>query len=190
MERYKETGNLLIIEVWLDLAYYRKLLALIRSLRGKDKEEAKRFLGVMVDGQSILWAFRYRIHYQLSPEEILNYSLLDGINVDYSTIQSIAQGASVEDIIRQTWGRDFPGISTLNGLSDREALPQLERILMQYLFSQAKQVQNSYAMHLGIALGFDFLVETEVRDLITIAEGKAIGLPSERIQPYLISLEG
>ncbi len=190
MDRYREGGPLLVLEVRLDLAYYRRFLEIIERLTGRDRKEAERFLGTMIDSQNLLWAFRYRVYYGLSPEEILNYSLHRGVRLDVETIQWIAQGALVIDVLRDVWNGHLPGLHRLEGLSDKEALGEAEGVFDRYLFNQAQHTRGAYAMHLGIVLGYDVLLETEVRDLVTIAEGKAVNWSAADIRPYLVTARG
>lgn len=188
LDRYRREESLLILEVRLDLAYFRRLLEMIRDLGGRDREEAERFLGTMVDSRSVLWAFRYRVYYELSPEEILNYSLHRGVRVDVSTIRAIAQGATVLEVLRHIWDGDLPNLDRLQNLSEEEALEEAEDIFSLYLFDQAQRVRGQYAMHLGVVLGYETLLETEIYDLISIAEGKAAKWSANEIRPYLITV--
>lgn len=190
LARYRREGLLFILEVRLDLGYFRRLLELIGGLHGRDRKEAERFLGIMIDSQNLLWAFRYRIFYHLSPEEILTYSLHRGVRVDAMTIRSIAEGARVRDVIREVWNGDLPGLQRLDGISDADALLEAEGIFNDYLFQEAQQTRKGYAMHLGIVLGYEVLLETEVHDLITIAEGRSANWSPREIRPYLIAKRG
>lgn len=187
LDRYRDGGPLLVLEVRLDLAYYRRLLEMIEDLRGRDRKEAERFLGTLIDGQNVLWAFRYRVYYGLSPEEILNYCLHRGVKVDVETIRWIAQGARVVDVLRDVWGEELTGLDRMEGLSSEEAITETEALFDRYLFDQAQGTRGAYAMHLGIVLGYEVLLETEVRDLVTIAEGKAVNWSAADIRPYLVT---
>ena len=186
MDKYHREDSLLVLEVRLDLTYYKKLLNIIRQLRGKDRKEAVRLLGTMIDGQNVLWAFRSRTYYDLSPEEILNYSLLDGFNVHVDQIKTIAMGADLYAMTQEIWKDKIPGLEQLKGMPEKEALSEFEQLLHRDQYRQAKAIRDSYAMHLGLVLSFDILLETEVHDLISIAEGISIGLPRKEIRSYLI----
>jgi len=185
LDRYHREDRLFVLEVRLDLVYFRRLLEKIEGLGGQDRKEAERFLGIMIDSQNVLWAFRYREYYGLSPEEILNYSLHRGVKVDVSTIRRVAQGASLLAVMQDVWDGILSGLDRLEGLSDEEALVHAEGIFDRFMFKQARQVRTGYAMHLGIVLGYDVMLETEVGDLVTIAEGKAGGWSAQQIRPYL-----
>jgi V/A-type H+/Na+-transporting ATPase subunit C len=186
MHQYQLQNSLLILEVRIDLSYLEHFVDIINALHGKDLQEAQQFLGFYIDSQIILWAFRFRIYYHLSPEEIINYSLQNGFTVTPEILQAIASGEGIPEIVERVWGKQFHGFEKLRGISDKQALSTLEHLISQYLFNQALKIQEGYAMNFGIILSFDILLEDEARDLITIAEAKVNRLPASQISPYLI----
>lgn len=190
LERYRREGVLFVLEVALDLSYTQHLLKLIAQLRGRDRREATRFVGAWVDAQNLLWAYRYRIYADFSPEEILNYTLHNGLRVNADAVRSIALGAPLLDVVSQIWGDTLPGLDTLEGLPDRQALPKLELILQRHLWLEARQARGGYPLSLATVLAYEILLESEVRDLMALAEGKAVGWTAEQIRPYLIGERG
>ncbi len=186
MNQYLKQNSLLILETRIDLAYLERFVKLIKSLHGDDRQQAERFLGFFVDSQIVLWAYRFRIYYHLSPEEILNFSLQNEIRITPEILQEIASGAEIPVVLKKVWGRELPGIKSLVGLPEKEALSEMEHLFSTYLHDQALDVQKGYAMNFGILLGFDTLLKDEVRDLITVAEGKFNNLPLSQIKPFLI----
>ena len=143
-------------------------MRLIGKLRGRDRQEAQRFAGTLVDSQNVLWAFRYRIYDDLSPEEILNYTLHEGVRVDTSLIRHIAAGASVPQVLQEVWGEDLPDLERLLGLPDKEALWEAERAFDRYFYNEAMETIKGYSLHLGIVLAYVVLQETEVKDLVSL----------------------
>ena len=186
LDRYRREGLLFVLEVALDLGYDQRLLQLIDQLHGRDKSEARRFLGTRLDADNLLWAYRYRIYAGFLPEEILNYTLQRGLKVDVDVVRAIALGAPLPDVVRQVWGDGVPGMETLYDLPDRTALPRLEVLLQRYLHVLAQRTWQAYPLHLGTVLAYQVLVEDEMRDLMAIVEGKAFAWTAERLRPYLI----
>ena len=190
LERYQREALLFVLEVALDLAYHWRLLRLVNRLQGRDRDEAQRFLGTWVDAQNLLWAYRYRIYARFSPEEILNYTLQRGLRVDASVVQRIALGAPLQDVVQALWGAQLPGLEALQDLPEREALLRLELLLQRYLYALAQRTLGAFPLHLGAVLAYEVLLESEVRDLVTVVEGKALRWPAARIRPYLIGERG
>ena len=186
LDRYRREGVLFVMEVALDLGYTQHLLQLIAQLRGRDHREAMRFVGTWVDAQNLLWAYRYRIYTDFSPEEILNYTLHRGLRVNAAVVRAIALGAPLLEVVQQLWGNGLPDLEMLQELPERDALPRLELILQRHLWSEARQARNGYPLSLATVLAYAILLESEMRDLMTLTEGKAVGWTAEQIRPYLI----
>jgi V/A-type H+-transporting ATPase subunit C len=188
LDRYLREELLFVLEVVLDRTYYRRLRDLSEGLSGRDKQEARLFVGTIVDSENVLWAFRYRIYYNLGPEEILNYTLHRGVRVGVDVIRNIALGAGILETVEQIWGEELPNLDRLVGLSEREMLDELELIFKRYLYDLARQAFTGYFLHLGIILAYEILLETEVQDLIVIVEGKAADWSPDQIRPYLTGM--
>lgn len=190
LDRYKAEGEIFVLEVSLDLAYYRRLLKIINNLSGRDQQDAEKFIGTQVDSQNLLWAVRYRVFFDFSPEEILAYTLQRNLRVNAAVVQRLATGASLLVILRQLWSDRLPDLDRLTDLSPPEALPELELIFQRYLYQIAKSELPRYPFHLGTVLAYEILLESEVRDLIIVIEGKAAGWSQDQIQSRLIGARG
>lgn len=188
LKRYQQEHALFLLEIALDLAYYRRLLYQVQALSGRDRREARRFVGTQMDIQNLLWAFRYRVYFDLSLEEILSYTLQRRLRVNATVVRRIALGASPVEIVGEQWGERLPDRERWADLPTAEALPALELALQRYLAGLAWNTLAGYSLHLGTVLAYGVLLENEARDLITVVEGKAAQWPSERIQSELIGL--
>jgi V/A-type H+-transporting ATPase subunit C len=188
LDRYRREGLLFVLEIRLDLAYARELLNLVEGLRGRDRREAERFTGTLIDSQNVLWAFRYRLYHDLSPEEILNYTLQRGVRVNTRILREIATGASVMTVLEEVWDGALPDLERLARHRDQQALVEAEAMFDRYFYRQAKKTLKGYPLHLGVILAYLVLQETEIGDLVSLIEGKASGWPADRIGPYLVSL--
>lgn len=190
LDRYRREKDVFGLEVTLDLAYYRRLLRLLDNLSGRDREEAGRLIGTMVNIQNLLWAFRYRVYFDLSPEEILNYTLHRRLRVNASVVRQIAAGASIEAVAGRVGADPLPDLSPVAELSPEEALPELELIFQRHIHNLAGSARQGYPFHLGALLAYELLLESEVRDLMTIIEGKVAGWTAPEIRPGLIGQRG
>jgi len=189
LERYEKEGTLFPVEVALDLSYWRRVWKAVENLRGEDGNWAKRLVGSKLDMINITWAFRYRVYYRLSEEEIINYTLPYGYRSDDRVLRAIARGASVQEIISMVWGEDVPEFRGLITEGGREPLQVLEVALARLLCRLAREAFIGYPFHLGVLLGYLTLKEWEAHDLIALAEAKAVGLPPQEIEPYLVSFK-
>jgi len=187
LERYEREKTLFPVEVALDLSYWRRVWTAVEGLRGEDRKWAERLVGSRLDMVNITWAFRYRIYYHLSEEEIINYTLPYGYRSDDRVLRAIARGASVQEVISMVWGEDVPEFAGLATEGVREPLQAFEVALARYLCRLSREAFIGYPFHLGVLLGYLTLKEWEAHDLMALAEAKAAGLPPGEIEAYLVS---
>jgi V/A-type H+/Na+-transporting ATPase subunit C len=184
---YQREHTLAALEVALDVRYYRDLAAAIKHLGGAEREEARRVLGILLDILNILWAFRYRVYYQLSPEEIVNYTLWQTLRTNMRVIRDIALGADPREILMRLWGESTIDLSLLRDFGPLpQMMPRLELTLYRHWRHLAERELAGYPFKLGALLGYLVIQELEIRDLVTLLEGKGMAWDSERIAQHLI----
>jgi vacuolar-type H+-ATPase subunit C/Vma6 len=184
---YTQYSSLFPIEVALDVRYYRDIVAATKRLGATDRAAAVRLLGTYLDILNILWAYRYRVYYGLSAEEIVNFTLWHTVHTDVSLIQTIAMGAQPDEIVRRIWSDDRVNLDPLSEVSsDAEMVPVLEMILLRFWSSLAQAAFQGYRFSLGTVLAYVILQELEVRDLVTVMEAKSLGWNEEQIRARLI----
>ena len=184
MKRFSSEQNLFPLEVALDLYYWRQLWAEAKKLQGQDREQASRIIGSLMDVNNLMWVIRYKVYYQLSEEEIINYTLPFGYRVRDEDVRSIAAGADLASVV----GRVFPGIPDLNTLLEnpRVGLPQLEIILKRRLMQQCLAAFTGNPFHIGIPLAFLILSQLEIEDLTVLIEAKSSQMSEEEYSPYML----
>jgi V/A-type H+-transporting ATPase subunit C len=179
-ERYQQENMPFFLEIAVDLHYFQRLVSLIEKLKGRDRLEAERFLGRWIAIQNLLWAYRYRIYFRISPEEILNYTLHDAFEVSLDTVRRIVLGSRVEAEARRL------GIGLPADLPETEALTRLEKLEARALYRRAEAAFAGSLFHLGAALAYLVLLESEVADLTVLIEGKRIGMAAAELETYLL----
>jgi vacuolar-type H+-ATPase subunit C/Vma6 len=177
----------------------------VTRLRGADQDWARRLVGNRLDTLNITWAFRYRIYYHLSEEEIINYTLPYGYRSDDMVLRAIASGAGIRDVIAMVWGEgvaEFAGLTAggsaqegtsageSSEASSRDNLRAFEVALARLECRLARSPFRGHPFHVGLLLGYLLLKECEAHDLITLAESKAEELPAREIEPHLVSYSG
>lgn len=187
MPEYERRGAVFVLETALELAHLRRLRMQIESLSGADRRSAEEFVGFRIDRRNFLAAFRYRIYFDLSPEDILGYTGPPGTQVGAETLQDIALGAPMDAVARNTWP-DLSGLDRLEGRSSREALSDLEVLLDRYLQQKALRALSADPLSLRVILAFDVLLQHEIDDLIAVIEGKALARSVDTITFYLAGM--
>jgi V/A-type H+-transporting ATPase subunit C len=184
MKRYSAEQNLFPLEVALDLYYWRQLWAEAKKLQGRDREQASRIIGSLMDVNNLMWVIRYKVYHGLSEEEIINYTLPFGYRVRDEDVRAIAAGADLAAVV----GRVFPGIPDLNTLLEepRRGLPQLEVILKRRLMEQCLSAFIGNPFHIGLPLAFLILSNLEVQDLTVLIEAKSSEMNEDEYRPFLL----
>ncbi|MBC7261595.1 MAG: V-type ATPase subunit, partial [Chloroflexi bacterium] len=136
LERFKMEQSLFPLEVALDLDYRRELWRDITQLSGRDHEQALHLVGSLIDMDNLMWAIRYRVYHHLSQEEIINYTVPFGYQVQDKDIRAIAVGEDIAKVI----ARIYPELSDVSALlqEPRRGLPLLEVRLQKRIAEQCR----------------------------------------------------
>jgi V/A-type H+-transporting ATPase subunit C len=188
--RYETEKNLFPLEVALDLDYRRGLWQSVHSLKGADHEQALRLVGTSIDVDNQLWAIRYRVYHHLSMQEIINYTLPFGYQVQDADIRAIAEGADIKAVVKRIYPR-IEGLEDATTQTREEVSPQqrqlasIERVLHRHIIKLCRGTFLGNPFHIGVQLAYLMLLEYELRDLIAIVEAKASQLPVERLESII-----
>jgi V/A-type H+-transporting ATPase subunit C len=181
--RFEREGQSFPLEMALDLGYYEILWEIVSSLKFKDKKSAKLLLGLQLDAINILWIIRFKEYYHFSPEEILNYSLLEGCFVTKKVRRKLAYSLDYKDIVGNL--NDTPYKVVIDDINDPEIAYAR---LLKYIYRVVKKNWNGYPFQIGIILDYIFFKDMEVRNLITITEAQRGKLTKKRINNYLVNI--
>jgi V/A-type H+-transporting ATPase subunit C len=187
LPRYESERTLFPVEVALDISYWRRVWKAVTRLRGADQQWARRLVGNRLDALNTTWAFRFRIYYRLSEEEIINYTLPYGYRSDDAVLRAIAAGTGLYDVIALVWGTEVPEFAGLAEGDTRDRLQAFEVALARLECRLARRPFGGHPFHVGVLLGYLLLKECEAHDLTTLAESKAEGLSAGEIEHYLVS---
>jgi len=164
-------------EVALDLAYFQDLVRRIERLAGRDGRRARTFLGDWIEVENLSWAFRYRRLAGLTPEETINYTLHRAFHAGLDAVRRVVMGSTVaEEAMRLGLGYAVDADAP-----EDEALAALERAAGQRRADAAERLFLGAPFDVGAPLALLVLRETEVRDLVTLIEGVAGGLPRDAL---------
>jgi V/A-type H+/Na+-transporting ATPase subunit C len=183
---YQRENSLFPLEIALDVRYYRDIASGVRKLQGEERVDAQRIFGTRLDILNILWAYRHRIFYGLSVEEIVNYTLWQTFRTDMLLVREIALGAAPSDILRRVWGNAINLDLIESAGNDFQMMPKLELTLERFWRSIAVNEMGGYPFKLGSIIGYLVLEESEIRDLVTLLEGKGMDWSAERIRQNLL----
>jgi V/A-type H+/Na+-transporting ATPase subunit C len=184
MKRYSAEQNLFPLEVALDLNYWRQLWKEAKLLQGSDRDQAVRIVGSLLDMNNLMWAIRYRVYYQLSEEELINYTLPFGYRLHDEDVRAIAAGVDIPSVIERIYP-GIPDVATL--LNDpRSGLPKLEAQLKRQVMKQCMAAFVGNPFHIGLPLAFLILSDLEIQDLTLLIEAKSTHAPDDEFRPFLL----
>ncbi len=181
-DRARQEGRPFYLEVALDLAYQRGLVARIEALSGGDREDAKELLGRALARANLIAAGRYRSLAGVSPEEVVNFCLHRDFGGGLAMVQRVAVGASLRDEAAAL-GVELPpppASDASNGgaatVDDATTLLQLERASDRMQRAAARARFGRQPFGLGLVLAYLIEKAAEAADLVALGEGEAQGL--------------
>ena len=184
MKRYAAEQTLFPLEVALDLNYWRQLWKEAKLLPVPDRDQALRIVGSLLDMNNLMWAIRYRVYYQLSEEELINYTLPFGYRLRDEDVRAIAAGVDIPSVVE----RVYPGLSDVASLLNepRSGLPKLESQLKRYVMKQCMAAFIGNPFHIGVPLAFLILSDLEIQDLTILIEAKSSHARDDEFRPFLL----
>ena len=165
------------MEMNLDRIYFKKLKDVIVTFKGADYTYMMELLGKNSDLLNIQWIYRAKKFYNLSPEEILNYTLESGLKFDYKRLKELCYLDDV-DMIKTTASKTEYNIL----FTDEDIL--MERNMERFLYSLLEELSKKGNLSIIIPLTYMHKLEYEVRDLFTILE--SIKYEFEDTEKYLV----
>lgn len=164
------------MEMVLDRYYFNVLRERMKQLQKTDRQLMLRLLGVNIDLLNIQWIYRGIHFFNISPEEIFNFTLAGGYKHDYKALKLLCympQEAFKHEIDQGEYRIVF---------NTREYL--MEREMERYLYYEIDKMLKGNAQTIATPVALLFKFEYEIRDLLTILE--AIRFKSIDIDSYLI----
>jgi len=157
------------------VALYKVLLEKSENLKTEDKKAIKELLGLRIDLLNIQWIYRAKKYYDISPEEILIYSLEGGNSIGFNRLKKLCY-ANQEEFKKLT--NDYLRYDIYKDVNDAD----INVVINSYMLSYLKK--NSYNNR-GMALSFIYLLSIITNDLTSIIEGIKYKVPKEKLKGYL-----
>lgn len=168
------------IEMKLQLLLYRTLFQKADRLNEADRRVANEIVGTKTDFLNVQWIYRAKRYYDISPDQILIYSLQKGEKLNFQRLRELCYSKSVEEVQRLSNGFLRYEIFSKNDDLD------FERNIDNYIYSYIKKIKSNGTI--GTALSYIYMLDIVVREFITITEGIRYKLPKEQLKQYLIRL--
>jgi V/A-type H+-transporting ATPase subunit C len=175
-------------EIRLDHYFYRNLVAMVNILKGRDRDTARRLIGVEIDMQNINWIVRFKSMYNLPMEDALRYAIPQGYIIDSTSMGSLYQTQNITEILSTFIQKRYTGLKAMMTAQTTDSYSRLiliERILEQITMQEVQKVLLGYPFTIGIILVYFILKRSEIRKLMTILNAKFYSIPEDRIKSRL-----
>lgn len=164
------------MEMILDRLYFNQLHQSILGLARGDQEAMMDLLGMNIDALNLQWIYRGRRYFDISSEELFNFTLAYGKKYDLKRLKELCY-MDLDEYREIISAEDYGDL-----FRDREYM--LERAMERYLFYKAEKMIHKAEISISKPVGLLFMFEYEIRDLFTIMEAKKYHF--EKVEELLI----
>jgi V/A-type H+-transporting ATPase subunit C len=175
-------------EVGLDHYFYRQLISEAKLLKGKDRELALRLIGVEIDIQNVNWIVRFKRNYDLPLEEAMDYVIPLGWNVEPDALRRAYSTGNQSEMLSDLLKKGFSSIQSVFSTETREIhsrLQLMESVLEQIMDQEVRRIMIGDPFTVGILLAYFALKRREIKNIVTILNGKNFDLSEDRIRSVL-----
>ncbi len=186
LDDYMERKTLFPIEIGLEIDYYKRLQQKVEQLSKRDREVAHRLVGLEIDQKNISWLIRLKFYYDVPVGQLLDYNIPGGARVSRDRLRTAFKADSMRDILKAALEQSYGRIADL--LIKEEQLSKLyllEIILWNYLIVEARRTLGGFPFTIGTILAYLILKRTEIRNIITILNGKVYKMGRGEIDSHL-----
>lgn len=177
---FEKEHRTVVLERCFDRVHYTQLWDAMNELSGVDKDMVKMYLGTFFDITNIMIIFRYRLFYEMEPEEIS--AMMHPMRYKLSAEDAERLLTVTEEDYRDAFAGTYYG----KRVGAYQNLSQLERSLNLVFLAVIRKMLTGPPFHLGTLVAYLSLKEIEVNNLKSIAEGKRHALGEEEISDVLI----
>ena len=183
--RVMEDSSLFSLELALDRFLYGRLVQAADQLAPRDREIARRLIGVEIDLQNIGWLIRFKHFYALDVEQALGSTLPGGLNLAPELMRASYESERTDREISTLVGRRYPEIAPLLASQDQTRitarLTMIERVLGQIMTIEVRKILTGYPFTIGIIMSYFILKSDEIRKIMTVLNAKFYEWPEESI---------
>ena len=180
-ETFKEKGSIFYIEASLDMDYYRRIFACLDLLSSRDKDIAKRIIGIQIDIENINWLIRMRKYYNLPAGDMLEWVIPGGSKINKENITKFYATDGLAKIVDSVAFGPYAKIKDLI----EENVGLIENFLHEVLLKETRRALSGYPFTIGTILSYMILKNSETRNIVSLFYAKSLGLKKEETSSLL-----
>ncbi len=182
VELYEREGDLLVFDVVLDGAFYRRLLRSFKKTPRGERQSLKRAMAPEIDGYLVLAILR-SMAWGLTSAETRKFLIEEGVEIGRKTLQQMLKAEkpaeALKPLISTTYWKKLEKVSAESFL---ELAINVERIFKEIELERVRQAFLRDIFKLSVVYSIIRLRDEEVRNLSAIAFGIA-----HKVKPQEIS---
>ncbi len=186
LDECKQRGTLFPAEMALELDFYKRVKARVEALGRGDKPIARRLIGLEIDLKNIGWLIRLKFYYGVPAGQLVDYNIPGGYRLTSDRLRQAFMADSMKEVLSIALEKSFKAVGELMKREEElSKLYLLEIILWSYLLHEAKKTFGGFPFTIGTVLSYLIVKRTEIRNLITILNGKVLKMEKPEIESNL-----
>lgn len=178
-EIISEGGSIFEIETKLDKYYFDKMFEAIDNAEKDEKAAAEELVGSEADATNILWIYRAKKYYNMSPERISQTIINHYYRLKEEQVKKLVGAQTAEDVVVLTEKSHYRNI-----LSDK--VQETGNGLSAYLLDMNRKIIKKYPYAAVSSLAYIHIKRTEIQNITTIIECVRYGLPPDEAYRHVI----
>jgi vacuolar-type H+-ATPase subunit C/Vma6 len=186
LDDYHQRGTLFPVEISLEIDYYKRLKKKVEALSKRDRTIAMNLVGLEIDQKNIGWLIRLKFYYDVPIGELFDYNIPGGYRMTTDRLREAFKAETLRDVLSVALEKSYSRASDI--LIQKEELSKLyllEIILWNYLIVEAKKTLGGFPFTIGTVLSYLILKRTEIRNIITILNGKVYKMGRSEIESHM-----
>lgn len=167
------------MEMKLYVLFYNDLIDKAARLNKKDEAIARGMIGTKIDFLNAQWIYRALKYYDISPEEILIYSIPNGHKLSYRKLKKLSYSKSVEEYTKAI--EKALGYSLFEQANDAFLDCMTDRYLYRFACRMDRDNES-----IASSMAYIMLLEIEMNDLVALTEGIRYKLEEGDLGRYLV----
>jgi len=176
------------VEIKLDQYFYDQLTEAAEELKGRDRDIARRMIGIEIDIQNISWIIRLKELYGFSLKEAAKNMIPHGYMMTGEIAESVSDTENITERLTEILKKRHSALGALLGAEQgkgEQRLELLEHILDEITQYEVRHILSGYPFTIGIILAYFILKEKEMDKIITIINAKYYNIPPDKLKEAL-----